>query len=1041
MKRKHIVVSVLVALPILLAGLALPFVPFNQKVEAAASWEAGRIIDDAVFYDGDSMSVSQIQAFLNAKVPTCDTNGAQSKSYNYNSSTGRVGDSRDAWVTTTRATYGIRLEAWYKKQGLSPRGSKTPFTCLKDFKQTTVNKAADGLCDGHTAGSNKSAARIIYEVARSCDVSPKILLVLLQKEQSLVTDDWPWDIQYDKAAGFFCPDNTAKPGWCDPAYAGFFRQVYGAARQFKLYRAYPTNYNHIPGVVNSIRYNPNPSCGSSNVLIRNQATAGLYNYTPYQPNAGSRAHKLSGGRFYSTSHPDCGAYGNLNFWVLFRDWFGSPIGPENYAVYASHSGSPSLQPGQSVQAYITYENRGRTTWYDNYAVTNGLAPAGTQPTRLATTNPNNRNSHFGSTWGGAQNRAAGLFDTVYKMDGSAYSSNPHVVKPGESVKFVFTLSVPAGYTAGTYKEYFTPVTEGKGVIQGSTVFIPVTVQKIYTTTFKGQSAYPTIKPGDASEGYIQYQNTGNTPWYDNYAVSKGWAPSGVQATRLGTANSNNRTSAFGSTWGGAQNRAAGTFARVYRSNGTTLAGNQHVAQPGEIVRFNFTLSAPDSYTANTYREHFAPVVEAVGYIPVTTFLDVTVPTAATAKPTDSSYMRPSSPLHPKQYTVSFRNTGNTTWNKASTTLKVVSGNAGPLADATWLDSQTPARLTENTVAPGAAGTFTFDTETPFRGGTYAVRVSPDISGSTIGLQQPDVGVRVPTPKYKATYAGMSKYPALKQGQSTEVYFLMRNTGNTPWHDSQSKESGVPPVVLATAERTNRLSRFRSAFDRSNRPVVLFDAVYESNKSTLASDQHVVWPGQVAKMSFRMTVPETTAPGTYREWFQPIAEGFDQWQMGGKGFIDVKVLAAKPRAAFVSQSGYPVLSPGQSTQVFFTFRNTGNTTWYDNHAITNGMAPPYAKPVRLATAERVNRTSAFGSTWGGAQNRATGVFQTVYQSNGSAYSSNPHKVLPGESAKFAFTVSVPSGKAHGTYREWFRPVVDGSRLWDLHERAFLNVIVQ
>jgi hypothetical protein len=1040
MKRKHIVVSVLVALPILLAGFAA-FALFNQKVEAATSWEAGRIIDDAVFYDGDSMSVSQIQAFLNAKVPTCDTNGTQSKSYYYNSSNGRVGDSRDTWVTTTRATYGIRLEAWYKKQGLSPRGSKTPFTCLKDFKQTTVNKAADGLCDGHTAGSNKSAARIIYEVARSCDVSPKVLLVLLQKEQSLVTDDWPWDIQYDKAAGFFCPDNTAKPGWCDPAYAGFFRQVYGAARQFKLYRAYPTNYNHIPGVVNSIRFNPNPSCGSSNVLIRNQATAGLYNYTPYQPNAGSRAHKLNGGRLYSSGYPDCGAYGNLNFWVLFRDWFGSPIGPENYAVYVNHSGSPSLQPGQSVSAYVTYENRGRTTWYDNYAIANGLAPAGAQPTRLATTNSNNRSSAFGSTWGGAQNRATGVFDTVHKIDGSTYSSNPHVVKPGESVKFAFTLSVPAGYTAGTYKEYFSPVTEGKGVIQGSTVFIAVTVQKVYTTSFKGQSAYPTIKPGDSSTAYLQYQNTGNTPWYDNYAISKGWAPAGTQSTRLGTANVNNRTSVFGSTWGGAQNRATGVFARVYRSNGTTLASNQHVAQPGEIVRFDFTLTAPENHTAETYREQFAPVVESVGYIPVTTFLDVTVPTAATAKPAVSSYVVSSGPLHTKQYTVSFRNTGNTTWNKASTTLKAVSGSVSALATNTWLDSQTPARLTENTVAPGDTGTFTMSLLAPFKGGNFAVQVSPNVSSIDAGLQRPSVGFRVPAPKYHATYAGMSRYPTLKQGQSTQVYFLMKNTGNTPWHDAQSRANGVPPVALATSKSINRLSKFRSKFDRSNRPVVTFDAVYQSDKQTLTGDQHVVWPGQVAKMAFTISVPETLTPGTYKEWFQPVAEGFSQWQMGGQGFINIKVVKAAPKAAFVTQSGYPFLSPGQSGSAFITFKNTGNTTWYDDHAIANGLAPPYAKPTRLATAEPVNRTSAFGDTWGGSQNRATGVFDTVYQSNGGAYSSNPHRVLPGESVKFAFTISVPPGKAPGTYREWFRPVIEGSKFWDLHERAFLKVIVQ
>jgi hypothetical protein len=57
-----------------------------------------------------------------------------------------------------------------------------------------------------------------------------------------------------------------------------------AARQFMLYSNNPTRYGHVPGRVNSVRFNPDINCGSSNVYIENQATANLYNYTPYQPN-------------------------------------------------------------------------------------------------------------------------------------------------------------------------------------------------------------------------------------------------------------------------------------------------------------------------------------------------------------------------------------------------------------------------------------------------------------------------------------------------------------------------------------------------------------------------------------------------------------------------------------------------------------------------------------------------------------------------------------------------------------------------------------
>ncbi len=73
------------------------------------------------------------------------------------------------------------------------------------------------------------------------------------------------------------------------------------------YRAFRDNY---------IQYNPNAGCGGTNVYIQNQATAGLYSYTPYQPNPSALANLNGGG-------DSCGAYGNRNFWVLFNNWFGS----------------------------------------------------------------------------------------------------------------------------------------------------------------------------------------------------------------------------------------------------------------------------------------------------------------------------------------------------------------------------------------------------------------------------------------------------------------------------------------------------------------------------------------------------------------------------------------------------------------------------------------------------------------------------------------------------------------------------------------------
>ena len=62
-----------------------------------------------------------------------------------------------------------------------------------------------------------------------------------------------------------------------------------------------------------IAYSPDVLCGSGEVTVANQATAGLYNYTPFQPNEAA-AH---GG-------DQCTSWGNWNFYGYFKTLFGSP---------------------------------------------------------------------------------------------------------------------------------------------------------------------------------------------------------------------------------------------------------------------------------------------------------------------------------------------------------------------------------------------------------------------------------------------------------------------------------------------------------------------------------------------------------------------------------------------------------------------------------------------------------------------------------------------------------------------------------------------
>lgn len=264
----------------------------TSQAAKGSDFKPGRIIDDTVFYNEVAMSTSQIQSFLNSKVSSCDTNGT-AKAIEW----GRP--------DLTHAQYAA-LRGWHAP----------PYTCLKDYKQNTPQmEAASGLCGNIPAYSNRTAAQIINDVSKACLINPQVFLVLLQKEQSLVTDTWPLKTQYSKATGFGCPDTAP----CDPNYAGFFYQVYHAGRQFNVYKKYPNNYNYITGRTNKIYWHPDLSrCGSSQVYIENQATAALYIYTPYRPNQAALDN------MYGTGD-SCSSYGNRNFWRLFTDWFESTL--------------------------------------------------------------------------------------------------------------------------------------------------------------------------------------------------------------------------------------------------------------------------------------------------------------------------------------------------------------------------------------------------------------------------------------------------------------------------------------------------------------------------------------------------------------------------------------------------------------------------------------------------------------------------------------------------------------------------------------------
>lgn len=227
------------------------------------AFRAGNIISDAVFYNASALSSGQIQSFIQSKEPRCQAG----------------------------------------------------YTCLAQYRSDSFTRAADSYCGAYGGAAGQLASEIIFGVAQACGINPQVLIVMLEKEQGLVSSTAPTAGRYRIAMGYGCPDTAP----CDQQYYGFYNQVYNAARQFQRYRKSPNSWNYRAGRYNAIQWSPNGACGSSQVYIENQATAALYIYTPYQPNAAALAN------LYGTGD-GCSAYGNRNFWRTFYDWFGDPQG-------------------------------------------------------------------------------------------------------------------------------------------------------------------------------------------------------------------------------------------------------------------------------------------------------------------------------------------------------------------------------------------------------------------------------------------------------------------------------------------------------------------------------------------------------------------------------------------------------------------------------------------------------------------------------------------------------------------------------------------
>ena len=273
----------------------------------ASTFDPGWIISDSVFYDWGTMSADQIQKFLEARVPVCTDNDGGPK-------------------------------------------------CLRNYTEDVVGSEAIKanlhdyayqMCKPVPAASNQTAAKIIYQVAVACGINPRVLLVTLQKEQGLVGAADPTDYMYKAAMGYGCPDSAPQIcGQDSNNTSRLFWQMYRAGWQLKWYGDPRGSFTYLkPGTTISMGYHPNASCGKKSFKLKSQATANLYYYTPYTPNAAALANLWGSG-------DACSAYGNRNFWRQFWTWFGSPVAG-GYLLKSSTSETYLVNQNTSTKYLVT----------------------------------------------------------------------------------------------------------------------------------------------------------------------------------------------------------------------------------------------------------------------------------------------------------------------------------------------------------------------------------------------------------------------------------------------------------------------------------------------------------------------------------------------------------------------------------------------------------------------------------------------------------------------------------------------------------------
>jgi len=230
--------------------------------------------------------------------------------------------------------------------------------------------------------------------------------------------------------------------------------------------------------------------------------------------------------------------------------------PDDYkARLVSQSSYIKLSPNQTQSLTLAFQNIGKSIWTKDIV-------------HLGTSHPNDRPSYFAdNSW----------------LNNNRIEMKENIVAPGEIAHFEFTATAPSNIK-GEFKEYFNLVAENITWFDDIGLFWKISVEEpSYHAQYLGQSSFVIMNKGDTKTLWVEYRNTGTQTWNQNNV-------------HLGTSNPLDRESIFYNP----------SPTSNWKSRNRIKMEKNNVA-PGEIVRFTFTIQAPQ--TPGIYYEHFRPVAD------------------------------------------------------------------------------------------------------------------------------------------------------------------------------------------------------------------------------------------------------------------------------------------------------------------------------------------------------------------------------------------------------------------------------------------------